>query len=296
MKNGVPEGNRTPDPRFRKPVLYPAELPGPEPRKGRTLAAAGIGVSMFSRLAHLAVLSFLAAGGARAAVCGVVTGAATIASVDASGEFVFADGRRARLGGLALAPGAAPTLQTYVGHKFGVAQLAPRPDRWGRLIVDLSGDRGGSVALDVVLRGSARVRPEFETRSCDAERLEAEAAARAAEEGVWADRRAVLDARDRAALDAADGQFILVAGVVRGVGVGRSKVYLDFAGRGGFSVVVARKAEPLFARRGIDLKALVGRKILVRGVLDDRFGPRIEVADPSMIEPGEDAKETNRGG
>ena len=27
-KFGVPEGNRTPDPRFRKPVLYPAELPG----------------------------------------------------------------------------------------------------------------------------------------------------------------------------------------------------------------------------------------------------------------------------
>lgn len=24
---GVPEGIRTPDPRFRKPVLYPAELP-----------------------------------------------------------------------------------------------------------------------------------------------------------------------------------------------------------------------------------------------------------------------------
>jgi hypothetical protein len=60
--------------------------------------------------------------------------------------------------------------------------------------------------------------------------------------------------------------------------------------------VVARKAEPLFARRGIELKALIGRKILVRGVLDDRFGPRIEVADPSMIEPGDGAKETNRGG
>jgi hypothetical protein len=27
-KHGVPEGIRTPDPRFRKPVLYPAELPG----------------------------------------------------------------------------------------------------------------------------------------------------------------------------------------------------------------------------------------------------------------------------
>lgn len=29
LRIGVPEGNRTPDPRFRKPVLYPAELPGP---------------------------------------------------------------------------------------------------------------------------------------------------------------------------------------------------------------------------------------------------------------------------
>jgi hypothetical protein len=31
VEDGVPEGNRTPDPRFRKPVLYPAELPGLEP-------------------------------------------------------------------------------------------------------------------------------------------------------------------------------------------------------------------------------------------------------------------------
>jgi hypothetical protein len=28
---GVPEGIRTPDLRFRKPLLYPAELPGPNP-------------------------------------------------------------------------------------------------------------------------------------------------------------------------------------------------------------------------------------------------------------------------
>jgi hypothetical protein len=251
---------------------------------------------MFSRLLHHAVLWILAGGVAKAAVCGVISSAATIVSVDAGGEFVFTDGRRARFGGLALVPTAAPALKTLVGREFGVALLAPRPDRWGRLIVDLRDEHGGSIALDLVLRGLARVRPEFETRTCDAERLEAESAARAAEEGVWADSRTVLNAGDRSALDAADGRFILVAGVVRGVGVGRAKVYLDFAGRSGFSVVVARKAEPLFARRGIDLKALIGRKIVVRGVLDDRFGPRIEVADPSMIETGEGAKETNRGG
>ena len=31
LENGVSEGIRTPDPRFRKPVLYPAELPRREP-------------------------------------------------------------------------------------------------------------------------------------------------------------------------------------------------------------------------------------------------------------------------
>jgi hypothetical protein len=275
-------------------VLYPAELPGPRGEVQPPPTA--VALSMISRLAHLAVLSFLVAGPAKAATCGAVSGNSTIASVDAGGEFVFADGRRARLGGVALAATATPAIEAFVGRKLGIALLAPRPDRWGRLIVDLSDEHGGSVALDLVLRGFARVRPEFETRACDGERLEAEAAARAAEEGIWADPHAVLNATDRAALDASDGRFILVAGVVRGVGVSRAKVYLDFAGRGGFSVLVARKAEPLFARRGIVLKALIGRKILVRGVLDDRFGPRIEVADPSMIEPGDGAKETNRGG
>ncbi len=276
-------------------MLYPAELPGPR-TVARALALGCVTVSMLSRLAHLAVLSVLAAGATKASVCGAVRDQAVIASVDASGEMVFADGRRSRFGGLASAPDAAATLKAFVGRKFGVALSAPRPDRWGRLIVDLATSTAARSRSISCFAGLAWVRPEFETEACDAERLEAEAAARAAEEGVWADQHAILDAGDRAALDAADGRFVLVEGVVRRVGVGRAKVYLDFAGRGGFSVVVARKAEPLFARRGIDLKALIGRKILVRGVLDDRFGPRIEVADPSMIEPGEGAKETNRGG
>jgi hypothetical protein len=138
------------------------------------------------------------------------------------------------------------------------------------------------------------VRPEPETRACESERLDAEAAARASGEGVWAQAGAILDAADPAALAAEDGRFALVAGVVRRVGGGRAKVYLDFAGRNGFAVVVAGKAEPQFRRAGVDLKALVGQRVLVRGVLDVRFGPRIEIADPAMIEPLE--RETGRGG
>ena len=246
---------------------------------------------MIFRRAHLVCLCLGLA--SPAAACGAVAGAETVAAAR-GGEILFAHGLPARLGGLWLAPGASPLLAALAGRSFGVAVLAPAPDRWGRRVVDLVDAGGQSVALDLLARGLALVRPETETRECEAERLDAEAAARAAAEGVWAGRGAVLDAGDATALARADGVFVLVEGVVRRVGEGRAKVYLDFAGRNGFSVLAARKAEPLFLRSGVDLKALAGRRLRVRGVMDVRFGPRIEIADPAMIELLDSAKELGR--
>jgi len=145
----------------------------------------------------------------------------------------------------------------------------------------------------------ARVRPEFETRGCEAERLAAEATARAAGSGIWNDPDSILDAGDLDVLRADDGRFVLIEGVVRRVGVGRSRVYLDLGRRGGFSVVVVRKGEPGLERRGIVLNSLAGQEIRVRGVLEDRFGLRIELVDPLMIERLErtvGAKEAKPGG
>jgi hypothetical protein len=247
---------------------------------------------MVFRPAHLLCL-WLATPGA-ASACGVFEETARLQAVGPGGEFGLADGRRARFAGLALAPEAEAALGEWTGKGLGVARLAPRPDRWGRLMVDLAGPDGRSLALDLLERGLARVRPEPETRPCEAERLEAEAAARAAGEGLWAQAGAVYAATDAAALARADGRFVLVAGVVRRVGGARAKVYLDFAGRDGFAVVVAANAEPQFRRAGVDLKTLAGQRVLVRGVMDVRFGPRIEVADPAMIQPLE--RETGRGG
>ena len=243
------------------------------------------------RPAHL--LCLLLAAPSVAGACGAVSDAAKVQAA-AAAEIVLTDGRHVRLGGLWLAPQAGNVLGRRSGEQVGVALLAPKADRWGRLIVDLVGADGQSVALDLLERGYALVRPEPETRACEPERLAAEAGARAAGEGVWAAPDAVIAATDVAALAKADGRFALVSGIVRRVGGARAKVYLDFAGRDGFAVVVARKAEPGFRRAGVDLKALAGQRVLVRGVLDVRFGPRIEVADPAMIEPME--RETGRGG
>jgi hypothetical protein len=158
---------------------------------------------------------------------------------------------------------------------------------------------GSTAATELLNAGFARVRPEFETRGCEAERLIAESSARAAGSGLWNDPDSILDASDLDILRAEDGRFVMIEGVVRRVGVGRSRVYLDFGRRGGFSVVVATKGESAFQREGIALKALAGRAVRVRGVLEDRFGLRIELADPSMIErlgQTEGAKEAKPGG
>ena len=61
---------------------------------------------------------------------------------------------------------------------------------------------------------------------------------------------------------------------MRRVGFGRSRLYLDLVPRDGPTIVVARKLETAFAAAGRPVDALAGQTIRVRGVLDDRFGPR----------------------
>ena len=235
--------------------------------------------------------------------CGVVSGEAKVATVTEHLEIRLEDGRVLRLAGLdiptsardgfnAATPARARLAEGWAVKSVVVASVAAKPDRWGRWPADLVSPEGVSVSMELVGAGLARVRPEFETRGCEIERLTAEAAARAAGLGLWNDPDTVLDASDLDALRANDGRFVVIEGRVRRVGMGRSRVYVDFGRRDGFTVVVARKAAPAFERRGVVLSALGGQTIRVRGVLDDRFGPRIELADPLMIEPVEDAAQT----
>jgi hypothetical protein len=240
------------------------------------------------------LIGIVAASGA--AACGTPGSSARLEAVAPSGEVVLAPGGRVRLAGLALDARALAALGARVGQTVGVADLAPSADRWGRRAVDLLDADGASLTLGLLEQGFARVRAEPDTRGCEAERLEAEQGARAAGEGLWADAGAILDAADLPALAANDGRFVVVAGRVRRIGATQSRLYLDFEPFHGLSVVAPRKLEPQFRRAGLDVMDLTGRKVLVRGVVDNRFGPRIEIADPAMIEPLESAKESSRGG
>jgi endonuclease YncB( thermonuclease family) len=235
------------------------------------------------------------------AACGAAAGTAKIAEVTERLEIRLEDGRVARLAGLDVpdpARGAAETAanaraflkERLVGREAELVAFAARPDRWGRVPADLilsepSGGGASSASLALLSAGFARVRPEFETRGCVGERLAAETKARAAGLGLWDDPDySILEAGDVEELAERDGRFVLVEGIVRRVGLGRSRFYLDLGGRDALSVVVARKSQAAFQSAGLPLGALAGEKIRARGVLDDRFGPRLEVAEPLMIE------------
>ena len=247
--------------------------------------------------AHLAFFVALGLASAASAACGTGAGMVRVESVDARGELRLADGRIIRLAGIDPAAGASARLASlWAGREATLVAFAAKPDRWGRWPGDIVRGDSVSAASDLLSVGLARVKPEFETRACEEERLVAEAGARRASLGLWNEPDSVLDVGDAEGLAAADGAFVVVEGRVARVGVGRARVYLDFGRRGAFTIVAAMKAEPAFERRGIFLRALAGHAIRARGVLDDRFGPRMEISDPAMLERIGGARESKPGG
>ncbi len=261
---------------------------------------------MKRHLAHLKICRLVQIGGVlvvalalprpAVAACGAAAGKIRIAEVTDRLELRLADGRLARLAGLDTPdarrgdPQTAAAARAFLsdrlaGKEATLVIFSPKPDRWGRIIADIVPPEGETAAKQLISRGFARVRPEFETRGCVGERLAAEQNARTAGLGLWNDPDySILDATDGEELAQQDGRFVIVEGVVRRVGAGRSRFYLDFGGRGGFTVVVARKSQTAFQSAGASLTSLAGERIRVRGVLDGRFGPRLEITEPPMLE------------
>jgi endonuclease YncB( thermonuclease family) len=230
--------------------------------------------------------------------CGRPAGRVQAVSVDERLDIELSDGRTARLGGLDTpgvdrgAPEIAKAARDFLsgrllGRDADLILLAGGTDRWGRAVADLSlpGSQPESTAAALLKAGYARVRPEFETRGCAAERLMIEEGAREAGMGIWRDPDfAVIQSSNSAELRRRAGRFVVIEGLARRVGFARSRLYLELGPRDGPTVVLARKLEATLAREGRPVSALIGQTIRARGALDDRFGPRIEVGDPAMIE------------
>ncbi len=150
-----------------------------------------------------------------------------------------------------------------------------------------------SAAQDLLARGFARAKPDPLLHACFPAFLQAENAARAKNLGLWADPQyAVLGADDADGLAGQTGGMVLVQGVRR-VPESRGTLYLTLGrDRWGFTAVLSRRNAERFAKAGLDLADYAGTPVRLRGELDTRFGPRIDLTDPDQVEslePGTEA-------
>jgi len=217
--------------------------------------------------------------------------------------FALDDGREVRLATIQVPPlaGAAPggaaakaALDALIGGDAVVLRGADiATDRYGRLVAYVSAVRDGEEIFaqgEMLAAGFARVGDRVDSPACAAELFRREDTARRAKLGLWADSYyEVLAAEAPADVLARRGRFALVQGKVVSVRESGSTVYVNFGRRWSedFSVTVQKRNERNFAAAGLDVKALTGRLVRVRGVIEQRGGrgsPSIEAQRPEQIE------------
>ena len=119
--------------------------------------------------------------------------------------------------------------------------------------------------------------------------LALERVARVERRGGWANRGAEPGWRVRAAADLSltEHGFRIVRGRVLQVEARRHYIYLNFGAdwRTDFTIRV-RKSDlaPAFQDAGLDVLALAGRRVEVRGLVLPAGGPLVELSHPEQIE------------
>jgi endonuclease YncB( thermonuclease family) len=228
---------------------------------------------------------------------------AGIANIDERLEITLKDGRTLRLAGLEPprptpdAPDfdarARDALRARLGSEVGFVPLAGQPDRWGRIPAFLFFDPSApgappvSAAQFLLAGGFGRFMPEPEARPCRTAFLAAEAAGRTAKLGLWGDPfYAVLAPTDRDAFAERAATNVIVEGRLASVEKGAMRTTLLFAPprERAFSVTIMQRNVKIFEQAGLDFHALIGRTLRVRGLLDLRFGPQIEISSADEIE------------
>jgi len=163
-------------------------------------------------------------------------------------------------------------------------------DRYGRVLAYAFPVRGGiehSAQAELISAGFARVAARIGNRDCAAELLGRERAARQAKLGLWAGSYYdLLNAANPADVLAERGRFALVEGKVVSVRESGATIYVNFGRRWteDFTVTILKRNERTFTAAGMEPKRLAGRRVRVRGWIEERGGPWIEAAHPEQIE------------
>lgn len=216
--------------------------------------------------------------------------------------FLFSDGREMRLAAVETPPLASPdaagehagaaakaALEALLLHRPLVVQPAnAAPDRYGRLIVYVfTTVPEHFVQQEMLAQGYGLLAPSAIPAACRSALHGAERSARTAKLGLWNDPYYEIRQADHPAdVLAGRGRFALVGGKVLSVRESGGLVYVNFGRRWSedFTVTILKRNERLFAGSGLAPGKLAGRRIEVRGWIEERGGPVIEAARPEQIE------------
>lgn len=161
------------------------------------------------------------------------------------------------------------------------------PDRYGRQITFVRAD-GADTSLQAALldRGAALYDGSITEAGCAGELRGAEAGARKAHRGLWADPTAIKNAEKPEDIAAAVGQFAVVEGKAQSVRQSGTTFYVNFGRRWteGFAAIISRRMIAAMEAAGMAPKTLEGRRLRVRGVVERRIGPRIDIVRVGQIE------------
>ena len=203
-------------------------------------------------------------------------------------SFVLTDGREVRLAGIETPEASKAALEKILGNRdVTLKKLGDDKDRHGRLpaFAFVPGDERSAQQM-LLASGSARVSARVGSAACAKPLLGAEQAARAAKLGLWSEpTHALRQADDPAHVLGERGRFTLVEGKVLSVRESGGTIYVNFGRRWSedFTATLLKRNERAFTTAGLDLKKLSGRTVRLRGVIEERGGPWLELTRRSKL-------------
>ena len=215
-------------------------------------------------------------------------GKATVRATTDEG-ITLEDGRTITLAGVRVAT--ASDAELTAGTEIVLKRVgAAETDRYGRLVAHVFiSENGGErwFQADLVGAGLAQVSSRVGDAACARALFVAEQAARDAKLGLWTDPYYVMNkAEDRVDVLKARGRFALVEGKVLSVRESGGTIYVNFGRRWSedFTVTIAKRNEKAFTAAGLEPKKLAGRRVRIRGWVEQRGGPWVDAARPEQIE------------
>jgi endonuclease YncB( thermonuclease family) len=177
-----------------------------------------------------------------------------------------------------------------LGKSVELRFASRRSDRYGRLLAHVFVREGSEhtwLQEEMLRRGYARAYALPGSTECLQDLVAAEDHARRSGLGIWGHASYQIRPADRHwELLRYRSTYQLVEGKVRDAAKVRGRIYLNFGEnwREDFTITVQPTNKRVFDEAGMKLTDLKGRRVRVRGWIERRGGPLIEIYHPSQLE------------